>query len=251
MLNNFLVKLHRFLGQQCARLDWSGGNIFLILDSEADIQRTFSCKKEPETVSWLTNTLRAEDVFYDVGANVGAYSLIGAHLLKSGKILSFEPGFANFATLSKNIIKNSFQEKIIPIQVALSDKNGFTTMHFSTLESGGAKHALIRESLPTSNSLTIQTQSLDDFIEKYGAPAPTLMKIDVDGGEWDVVQGGRRTLLSPSLRSLLIEIDFKEPNAKALVEYIESTGLRLVEKYPREKGKSTHLFNMIFSRENL
>lgn len=249
MLTTLLLKLRTLIGQPYARLDWDAAQILLALDSPTDLQRLFSCKKEPETVLWLTNTLKAGDVFYDIGANVGAYSLIAAHILKdSGNVFAFEPGFANFSTLSKNILKNGLQEHITPIQLALSDANGFTSMHFSTPESGGAKHTLTYGTPLTAGSIAVPTQRLDDFITTYKAPLPTVLKIDVDGGESGVIEGARRTLASASLRALLIEVDYREPETQQMLTFIERVGFTLVEKHPRGKGVSTDVFNLIFSK---
>lgn len=249
MLTNLLLKVVKIIGKQKGRLDWDADPIFLSLTTQSDLQRLTSCKKEPETVSWLRDYIKPGTVFYDVGANVGAYSLIAAQLMKgSGTVYSFEPGFANFKTLSENILLNRLSERIIPIQTAVSDTPGFINMSFSTIESGAAKHTLSFDKTLSDIQIKVPTLRLDDYVQHHHLPFPSVMKIDVDGGEWGVVEGARKTLAAPSLKTLLIEIDTSDPKSKDTVALIERVGLSLKEKFPREKGKSDHIFNFIFCR---
>src|SRR5687768_1401308 len=78
------------------RLDYEKANLELFVESPTELHaRLSSCAKEPETIAWLEQHLRDGDAFYDVGANVGAYSLVAAVNPREGvKVVAFEPGFA-------------------------------------------------------------------------------------------------------------------------------------------------------------
>ena len=96
-MGNFIVFLLRpwsegdWIGVR-VRLDWKK-EILLTVKSNMELKtRSNSCKKEPETIDWLTDNLRDGDIFYDVGANVGAYSLVAASINDNIKVYSFEPG---------------------------------------------------------------------------------------------------------------------------------------------------------------
>ena len=90
------------------RLDYAPKRIDMHIDSAWQLFRLGSCAKEPETIRWLESELRPGDTFYDIGANVGAYSLV-AFAITAGqaKIVAFEPGFATFTVLCQNIQLNS------------------------------------------------------------------------------------------------------------------------------------------------
>ena len=75
--------------------------------------RTFN-EKEPEMLDWLDENIRDEDVFFDVGANVGIYSIYAALRNPKAKIYSFEPEYSNLHQLKQNIIINGQQNNIIP-----------------------------------------------------------------------------------------------------------------------------------------
>lgn len=86
-------------------MDYQRDPIYICLDSciESEI-RLSSCAKEPATVNWIENYFQPGDVFYDIGANNGAHSLIGFKFLKGNvKIYAFEPGFVTFPQLCRNV----------------------------------------------------------------------------------------------------------------------------------------------------
>ena len=229
-------------------LDWNKGTVELFLSDASDSQRLFSCRKEPETVAWIEREMKPGAVLYDVGANVGAYSLIAGKLTDpSGRVIAFEPGYASFKTLCDNIFLNDLQVRILPLPIALSNKEGILTLNFSSLESGAAKHS-VSENADSQNALGILSAQLDWAVEHLDLPSPTMLKIDVDGGELGVLEGAHKTLRNPSLKTILIEVDHQEPGANRIIPCIETAGFALREKHAREKGQSDHLFNYIFDR---
>ena len=86
--------------------------------------------KEPETIEWINNFKdNKELVFWDIGANIGLYSIYAALRYKDIKIISFEPSTNNLRILSRNISINQLDEKIFINQLPLSDKEmGFNKM---------------------------------------------------------------------------------------------------------------------------
>src|SRR3990172_8964826 len=74
---------------------------------------------EPDMVVWLKQKLRTGDVLWDVGANVGAYSLLAAKLVPHAVIVAFEPYIPTFSHLWENITLNGLSRQVIPICVAL------------------------------------------------------------------------------------------------------------------------------------
>ncbi len=224
-------------------------------DNIAEFGRTRSCEKEPETVSWLELWLQKEpaSVFFDVGANVGAYSLAAAGLGGGlTRVFAFEPGAATYASLVKNVELNKFGDLITPVPLALANATRLTTFHYSSTSAGAASHGLDEPTGENSESFTpafsqqILCMGMDEFISKFQCPCPQLLKIDVDGAELQVLEGAVRTLSDPRLNSVLIELDSTQPLASEAFEKLGAAGLRAVEKHLRRN--STTLANHIFVR---
>lgn len=130
--------------QVVEKLDYAPRDVWLHVDSTIEHHvRRFSCAKEPDTVQWIETAFRAGEVFYDVGANVGAYSLVAWAFFRGHiSVYAFEPAVVNYIQLCRNLVLNRCQHLIVPLPVALSRKTAVDTFHYQTLEPGGALHAL-------------------------------------------------------------------------------------------------------------
>lgn len=225
------------------RLDYAQHEIRLALTSLTELEtRLHSCRKEPETVAWLERVLVSGSVLYDIGANVGAYSLVAAARLgPNGRVYAFEPGHSTFMSLAENISINGFQDRVIPLQVALAAHNHLARFRLSSLEAGGARHAGLAEQPAQhgpGNELTqtLPAFRLDDLRRTLGLEDPTCMKIDVDGGEESVLAGAVETLCLSTLRDVLIEIDEEETSVKGVSDALQHAGFRLLSDHPRGTG---------------
>jgi hypothetical protein len=97
--------------------------------------------KEPETIEWLRGNLRDGDVFYDVGANIGLYSLYAAKLRPGCRVFAFEPESHNFGSLCGNLLLNRV-ENVTPCFFPLSSHETFAPFYVYDLRAGGALHSL-------------------------------------------------------------------------------------------------------------
>lgn len=217
------------------RMDYSKVPVYLGVDSriEHDV-RLHEARKEPGTVQWIEEWFRPGEVFYDIGANVGSFSLIAFRFLEGRiKVYSFEPGFMTFPRLCHNLQLNHADRCISPFQIALSEKTCLSTLHYRDLKPGSAMHALETpkdwrgERFEPAFSLPVISYRLDDFIEQFGLPAPNHLKIDVDGVEYQVLQGAERTLKSHSLRTLLMEANEDYEYANEATALVAKCGLEL------------------------
>src|SRR5687767_9397515 len=110
------------------RLDYEKAVIKMIAHTQLEVDvRAKACAKEPWTVAFIENMKRG-DVLWDVGANVGSYSLIAAAL--GHDVVAIEPGLANFKALIDNAQLNRSQGRIYAMQVVL----GATTEKVSFLQ---------------------------------------------------------------------------------------------------------------------
>ena len=219
------------------RLDFPGTDIWLRATSMPERRwRAKSCAKEPFTVRWLEEYVRKGEVLYDVGANVGTFSLIAA-LGRQASVVAFEPGYANFARLCENIVLNECSAAIVPVPLPLSDAPGLLSFAYRSLEPGQSRHTLgDAPYAPGRGSSSTYVQpvcatTLDRAVADFQLPLPHHMKIDVDGSERRVLRGASRTLRLDQLRSILIETDAGAWDG--LAEELTGAGFTLQARHER------------------
>jgi FkbM family methyltransferase len=200
----------RLEGAAPERLDYPNADIYLRVTTKAERNRLRACSKEPFTIEWIHRCIGAGDVMYDIGANVGAYALVAAKRPGGGaRVFAFEPSYANVAALCANVVINQVQELVTPMPFALSNREALTVFALRALEPGSARHTLgdaPSAEGPAQYRQPVFTYRLDDLIERYQLPWPQHIKLDVDGGELEVLEGASRALAAPSLRSMLVEV---------------------------------------------
>lgn len=217
---------------------------------------TFSTK-EPELLEWIEEY--GGGVFFDIGANIGIYSLFYAKV-KEGNVYSFEPSVFNLRQLAKNISINKFSERITIVSSPLSESTGVATFTNESTDEGGALSAFgveyghDGEPIKSKINYSVVGFSLDDLFEKNVlTEIPSLIKIDVDGIEHLILNGASKTLKSKKLKSLFIEVndDFKE-QAHQVKNILESAGFTLKEKRHSEmmdgNTKFGETYNQIWVR---
>jgi len=189
--------------------------------------------KEPDTIAWIDG-FGADALLYDVGANVGLYSLYTA--LAGGRVIAFEPEAQNYALLNKNIHANAFEEKISALNVAVGDSTRISHLYLSRFEAAGALHNFDKPEdynkqpfVPEFKQGVIGAR-IDDLIEKFDLPQPTHLKVDVDGGERAVIDGAPNMLRNPKLRSVLIELNETLAADREIVGVLEGYGFHVGSK---------------------
>ena len=233
-------------------LDYPKSKIKLIISSPISIQRLNSCKKEPGTIQWIIDNLGQSGVFYDIGANTGSYSLVAATLLNSnGRVVSFEPVPSTFIELCQNIQINGFVKQVIPINIPLSEENSVSKFGLNSFIGGvGMHHGISKDAMPRYSDQTVfhylvKTQTLDTVVNEFDLPLPTLMKIDVDGPEFEILKGASKILKSECLKSLQIEIDQVNQPVTEIVSFLSEHGLSFKEKH--QHGGS-EIYDFVFYR---
>jgi FkbM family methyltransferase len=175
--------------------------------------------KEPETIEWLRENLRDGDVFYDIGANIGLYSLYGARLQPGCRVFAFEPESHNFGNLCGNLLLNRV-ENVTPCFFPLSSQESFAPFYVYDLQPGGALHSLGRPSPLRDGPPLLKTgavaSTIDALVSRHGLPPPNLLKLDVDGNEEQILEGAAAVLASGSLRTILVEVTWPDERKSAL-----------------------------------
>jgi len=217
---------------------------------------TTFASKEPETLRWIDG-MSATDVFWDIGANVGLYSIYAAkrHGLQ---VFSFEPSVFNLELLARNCALNKVISTVTIIPIALSDETKVNRMQHTTtawggaLSSFGANFGSNGEQFDGHFEYSILGISADELIKKKLLPPPTYMKIDVDGIEHYILKGAGN--VTRNVKSVLVEVNEGFPEQHKLVtEVLKKSGLKLVAKHTSpytEPSQNAEVYNQIWERTN-
>jgi FkbM family methyltransferase len=211
--------------------------------------------KELDTIGWIDRFIKGS-VFWDIGANVGTYSLYAA-IRREVSVLAFEPMAANFYVLNKNIQLNAVDNRVYAYCIALSDRTDLGVLNMASGAMGAAVSQFGKAgemSRYAEENVSGWTQgmiafSIDDFIRHFDPPFPNYVKVDVDGLEPAVLQGARETLCNPRLNSLMIELNVSD-NEEYLgaVRLLKESGLRLVSRGVIQGTKEEVCANHLFER---
>tara|TARA_Y100000591_G_C21724991_1_gene640882 strand:- start:33 stop:827 length:795 start_codon:yes stop_codon:yes gene_type:complete len=196
--------------------------------------------KEPETIKWIQE-MDKNSILYDVGANVGLYSIISG-MLNSKKVVAFEPSFFNLQILSKNIFKNNLTEKILIVPISLNSNINQGFFNLISLEEGGANSLFENEqSISNKNNVfkynTISL-TLDEFFKNFNKLKPDYLKIDVDGIETQILKGGSKVL--ENVKSVLIESN-STADEEEIIKLMNFFNLKQI-------GKKKDSYNLIFNK---
>ena len=182
--------------------------------------------KEPETLEWIDSFQEKENlIFWDIGANIGLYSIYNSLKHPKSTTIAFEPSSSNLRILTRNISINNLEKNIKVISMPLTNKkNIFQEMKEGQFIEGGALNSFGekfdfegKEFKPTMKYNLLGT-TINYFLENSILDIPDYIKIDVDGIEHLILEGGDKFLNDKKVESLSIEINenFKEQYDKVL-----------------------------------
>jgi FkbM family methyltransferase len=155
--------------------------------------------------------LDMDEVFWDIGANVGYFSLVAAMALKNrGRILSFEPGREAFERLQDNISLNPFTNITI-YNLAVTDTDGEAVLYLAG-DIADSSANLYSPGQDKTRHEVVKTVSLDNFVREQRLLRPDFIKIDVEGAEMAVLKGAQ-DLMAASPPLLLMEMEEKNLRA--------------------------------------
>jgi FkbM family methyltransferase len=212
--------------------------------------------KEPDTIAWI-GELGGDDVLFDVGANVGMYSILAAKT-RGARVLAFEPESQNYAILNRNIYLNGLDRLVQAYCVAIADRAGFDRLYLSVFRAGDACHSFgapLDQNNREREVLFAQgcvSATIDELIAGAGMPMPTHIKIDVDGLEHAVIAGAQRTIRDPRLRSVLVEINTGLDEHWDVIDQLLAAGFdysaEQAEQARRTSGPFEGVGNYVFRR---
>ena len=216
--------------------------------------------QEPETIEWINNFEDNLNIFWDIGGNIGLYSIYSALRHKNLQIFCFEPSTSNLRTLSRNISINNLQNRININQFALSDKkNIYQTMHETNFIEGHSMSTFSYntdfegKNLVPEQKYNIYGTSIDNLIEAKILKCPNYIKLDVDGIEHKILDGAKKTLMNNDLKSILVEVNenFLDQH-KDIIRIMKENNFKLVSKNQNtpevQNTKFSKTFNYIYNR---
>ncbi len=153
----------------------------------------------------LESCLNTGDIFYDIGANVGFFTIIAAKLVgNTGHVYAFEPAPENASTIRNNVQINQFPHVTV-LEKAVSSSSG-TGKLLLTHDPGGNTLATAGSPPDVKGEMSTELVSIDDLVAQGGVKPPDVVKVDVEGAEVEVLQGMAQTI--KSFQPLIIyEID--------------------------------------------
>lgn len=172
---------------------------------------------EPAVQQALQQHLRPGMTFYDLGANIGFFSLIAARLVSpSGRVVSFEADPEIAARLRENLAHNNCTHALVEQKAVWAEP---TVVSFARADSHlspdrGLGHVSTENSSADNNTIRVEAVSLDQYVTSH--PAPDFLKCDVEGAELAAFQGAQQ-LLGERRPILLVEMHSPE-NHRILVE---------------------------------
>jgi hypothetical protein len=199
--------------------------------------------KEPETLEWIDNfDNKNKIIFWDIGGNIGLYSIYAALKHKNIEVVTFEPSTSNLRVLSRNISINKLEDRIKICPFALTDKdNSFLLMKENSFEEGGALNTF-GENYDYNGNIFISNNQYRTFgttinylLDNNILKVPNYIKIDVDGIEHLILKGADKYLNSQSIKSLSIEL-----NENFLEQY--SLVNKMMKTYKFKQIKKTNIF---------
>lgn len=187
--------------------------------------------ENPETMSKFLSWLKEDTVFYDIGSNVGFHALVANRVINTGKIYAFEPMPAVRVIFEKHI---SLNHKLIRRNNIILSPMAISNRGEEVLFSNDMKHregnTYIAGSYVFSGAaekITVPCQSIDNLLA-LGYAKPDIIKIDVEGAEYDVLTGATNTLRQYCPHILLATHDCHLPGVQQkCVQYLEDLGYQV------------------------
>jgi FkbM family methyltransferase len=171
----------------------------------------------------LARELRPGMVFYDLGANIGLFSLLAARIVgRNGRIFSFEPDAEVAARLARNVERNGF-ESVTVVRKGVwstSGKQRFVPAAASSPDHGTGSFAANGNA---ANAVAVDCVALDDFVRD--STPPNAIKCDVEGAEAEVLRGAEQTIRAH--RPWILCETHSEANDRACRELLRQFGYTL------------------------
>jgi FkbM family methyltransferase len=169
-------------------------------------------------MAFLLHVLKKSDLFVDIGANVGSYTILASSAI-GARGYCFEPVPSTYDRLMTNIRLNDLEEQVISLNIALGNSKG--EIHFSS-DQNCMNHVIADDEI-TKSKIIVNVSTLDEELKD----TPFLMKIDVEGYETPALEGAENTLKNQELCAVIMELN----GSGSRYGYDESKILSMMSNY--------------------
>ena len=204
--------------------------------SKPEELRSLESDKEGEgrVAELLIPHLKSGDIVYDIGANIGFYTVIlGKAVGKKGRLIAFEPEKESYVRLQNNLKLNELTN-VYMFQKAIGDKTSEAKLYLGQTT---GNFSLVKTYEKEIGSQIVEIVNGDQFIKERNLPIPKLVKIDVEGYEYSVLQGLSNTLSHPNCEIICCEIHprllLSGITGERILELIKSFGFKKFDIYKR------------------
>src|SRR5882762_2204257 len=180
--------------------DWIKGSRFLVRNGETGLtQNIYTGLQEFADMGFLLHVLRNNDLFVDVGANVGSYTILACAVI-GARGYAFEPVPPTYRRLVENVRLNHVESRVTCLKVGVGSVEGVVSF---TSGKDTTNHVVTSgEKVP--DAIDVRMCTLDSVLE---GESPAVAKIDVEGFETPVLEGAQKTLSKASLHSVIMELN--------------------------------------------
>lgn len=217
-------------------------------------------EKEPETIDWINNFVHKNLIFWDIGSNIGQYSIYCSIRHKKSKVVSFEPSAGNLRVLSRNISKNNLTNKIKIFPIPLTKyQNKFFIFEESNFLEGTAHNNFTYKINNNSKKLDKKMKyqifgtNINYLLKEKILDVPNYIKIDVDGLESLILQGSEFFLKNKKIKEVLIELnENSKVEFKKIMRIMKKNNFNILKKRRNDKyhttAESKFTYNYIFKK---
>ncbi len=179
---------------------WIGGSLMVVHQGDWGFTQNIYCGlQEFEDMMYVLHVVNYSDLFVDIGANIGSYTVLACSV-KGARGIAFEPTPKTYQKLLINLRLNNLQNRVIAYEMGLADKEG--TFLFSS-EFNTANHLIAKDEI-IKETIYAKFSTLDKMLE---GKTPTIIKMDVEGLETLVINGMLNIIKNPNLHSIIMELN--------------------------------------------
>lgn len=175
-------------------------------------------------MTFVLHFLRPGDLFVDVGANAGSYTILASGAVKA-ETIAVEPISSAYSSLLSNIELNAIEDLVKPLNLGVAAESGY--LDFTT-NLDALNHVVLNSD---ENSTSVRVDTLDNICTK----TPDLIKIDVEGYEYEVLCGASRILADHQLSALIIEWNIRSGKTQRISEMMKRHGFTTMRYFPKTR----------------
>jgi FkbM family methyltransferase len=180
--------------------DWIGGSKIIARTGDTGATgNIYLGLHEFEDMAFLLHVLREKDLFVDIGANIGSYTILASSVIKA-RTICFEPVPSTYSRLMANVRINNLEEgRVVPLNIALGDKKG--ELYFSSDQN--CMNHVVANKEKIEKKIIVNVSTLDQELKE----CPFLIKIDVEGYETPALLGAKSILENSKLCGVIMELN--------------------------------------------